>query len=117
MTTPNPIMFLRNAFQKVTSVFIQPTPEFIDPCRPPIPAIHTVNPESFDSIMTRYLDKQLSNYMNNVHQCDTCSVCWPSHKKTALKLFKLHPNVYKDLNDIDTNSEDEELTASLDKQI
>ena len=48
---------------------------------------------SFDQAFQAYLDKELDKYMSNVHSCTSCKNCWPSHKKTAARLLKLHPSL------------------------
>ena len=103
----SPFAFIKNAFQKVSSALNPPSPGYIEPFRPPIPETFTINPESRDSILTNHLDLQLYNYMHYIHQCNTCESCWPIHKKTAIKLLKLHPDLYKNLNETPSDKEDE----------
>jgi hypothetical protein len=60
-------------------------------------AFHTPRPAikqpTFDETNQAYLDAELDKYMKDIHSCTSCKKCWPSHKKIACKLLKLHPSI------------------------
>jgi len=87
MTSP-----MAAVFKRVSSFFTPPV-SYTEPFTPPIPVQYM----SFDSILKEYLDAELDAYMSCTHKCTSCKQCWPSHKKTAIRLLKLHPLTYKAL--------------------
>lgn len=91
MNTP-----ILSAFKRVSSFFAPPPPSgetYVEPFVPPVP----VEPLSFDTELVNHLNAELDAYMSSKHICNLCQDCWPFHKKTAVKLMKLHPMTYKEL--------------------
>jgi hypothetical protein len=87
MNTP-----ILSAFKRVSS-FFAPPPSTFEPFVPPVPVV----PLSFDTELGNHLNAELDRYMSSKHICNLCEDCWPFHKKTAVKLMKLHPMTYKEL--------------------
>jgi len=100
---PNSIPCIRmnispsEVFNRISSFWTAHTAQTAQTSRVKTDIVHNtptpVKQVTFDQAFQAYLDKELDKYMSNVHSCTSCKNCWPSHKKTAASLLKLHPSL------------------------